>query len=178
MTSLVNMILLLALPLQFSNNPVEQNPTQDAYCNERFQFCSQFPNETFPTQLDYLGGSGLLLRTENDLATVIIAGYDDFKGTTTREIHEKEVAKLSAPGERSVLISSLFGEDFYECFFIIGRRSFYHKTYLFDDYLVRLSIETTINQPKLMQELRDNVTLYFPEGSDLPEGTSSMTGRE
>jgi hypothetical protein len=172
------MILLLVLPLQFPNNAVEQNPTQDTYCNERFQFCSQFPSETFPTQIDFHEGDGLLLRTENELATVIIAGYRDFAGETTREIHVKEVEKLAAPDERSVLISSVFGEDFYECFFMVGKRSFFHKTYLFDDHIVRLSIETTINQPKLMQELRDSVTLYFQDGKELPEGTSSVMGRE
>ena len=111
------------------------------------------------------------------MATVIIAGHRDFYGENTKDVFEHEVQKLSAPGERSVLISSLFGEDFYECFFLVGPRTFYQKAYFFDHIMVRLSIQTTINQPKLMQKLRGEVSLYFPEKQTMPE-KAGLTGRE
>lgn len=162
MASLFSLVLLVALPMQSQTNTSQTSPTSEIYCNERFDFCSQFPSETFPTQLDFRKGDGLLLRTENDLATVIIAAYHDFSGDNAEAIFQNEVKKQTTDGQRTVLISSLFGEDFYECFFLIGHRSFYHKAYLSHGKLIRLSIETTINQPKLMQELRENVSLYFP----------------
>lgn len=177
MTTLLNLVLLLAMPMQLQTNPAEQNPTKGAYCNERFQFCSNFPSETFPTQLDFNDGDGILLRTENDLATVIIAGYTEVEGENTREVYQHALQELTADGEKPTLISSLFGEDFYECFFIVGKRSFYHKAYLVDGHLVRLSIQTTINQPMLLRTLRQTITLYFPKGEVESTGMS-LTGRD
>jgi len=155
MISLSNLVLLVALPMQFQPHNDNDPRTGHSYCNERFEFCSQFPLEIFPTQLDFHEGDGVLLRTENDLATVIIAGHHDFSGENTEAIFQNEVKKQTTEGQRYMLISSLFGEDFYECFFLIGHKSYYHKAFLSDGKLVRLSIETTINHPKLMQELRE-----------------------
>lgn len=165
MTSFIHLLLMAALPIQLLTTDPEPPQPEATYCNQIFEFCSQFPSDDFPTRLEL--NDGILLRTENDLATVTILGQRDFHGENTQIIFENEVKKQAGPDERTVLISSLFGEDFYECFFLVGHKTYYHKAFLSDGKLVRLTIETAINQPKLMQELRDNVSLFFPEKEEV-----------
>lgn len=161
----MNLCLLLAMsgfssqPMTDSTNPP---PDQGRYCNERFNFCSEFPDLTFPFQADFHDGDGILLRSEDGFAEATIAGYRQFEGRTSKEIYHHAVNKLAAEGERIMHLNSLFGEDFYEAFFMVGRKQYYHQAFLFDGYVVRLSISVPINQPMLLQNLRQIVTLEFP----------------
>lgn len=175
MTFLISLIMLATLPAQSQPIPLKTAPIEKTYCNERFAFCAQFPDLLFSTQTDLENGNGILLRTENDLASVTIAGYPGFQGKDTQDIFSHELKKRTGEGEQSVIISSLFGEDFYECFFLIDTRSYFHKAYLYNGKMILVSIETTINQPKLMQELRGAIRVDFPEKTTTEIG---LSGRE
>ncbi|HFA49538.1 MAG TPA: hypothetical protein ENJ95_11040 [Bacteroidetes bacterium] len=158
------------------------NPAQTAspYCNEKFAFCAEYPSSILNFEATLVQDNGIVLKSTDGLSEVVIAGYQSAFNKSTEESFRISIQNLLPPGKQPTIISSLFGEDFYECFFMIGHNMYFHRSYHFDDHFVRVEIRTPINRPHTMEKLREGISIDFnvetPVKTDKP--TSSLMNKE
>lgn len=148
------------------------------YCNKTYHFCARYPTSQLPFKAFLPGKKGIFLKSKDGFAEVTIRVYRQPGGKDTKTLFLESARKISALQKEPKIISSLFGEDFYECFFMAGLHYYYHQSYHFADHFVRLEIKVPINKPGLMAILRTQVSLEF-QTPDKGESTSLLlTGEE
>ena len=163
----MNILLIVSISLLVSfqtdqTSPPRQDP--GLYCHDDFHFCARYPSAYLPNQSYLPSHNGIQLKTEDERGVVTIGGYPEKGDKNPREIFESRLIQLeqtALPDEKSTVVSSIFGEDFYECFFLIGRNYYYHQSFLFEGYYVLVEIKTPINRPDLMTTLHQQISLDF-----------------
>jgi hypothetical protein len=150
-----------------------QTNNEDRYCNGDYQFCVNYPSYIFTKQTDLVGQNGVLLISERNDAEITVSIWPQTSGSTTKEIFHCS-AKAKANGKKPKIINAIFGEDFYESFFLAGLSYYYQKSYHFKDYYILLEIRTPINIPDKMQIIKSQVRLEFISSPNAQEVTGSM----
>ncbi len=169
MTNLVNITLIFTHLLCVPFTIFSQNLTKEIdghYCNQKYNFCIEYPTETFPFEAVFNQSNGLVLRSEDGTSEVIIAGYKQDAPINSESAFLASIEQINAAHEKPKIMSSLFGEDFYECFFILGHNFSYHKSFSFEGHVVRLEIRVPISNPVLLKTLRDSISLDVKVGGE------------
>ncbi len=135
------------------------------FCSDVYHFCANYPASILTHKINLPQGNGIMLKSEDGFAEVIMAGYSLPAHTSTKSLFLSSTREKSVPAIEPKVISSIFGEDFYECYFMIDRGYYYHQSYLFDDYFVRLEIKVPINMPDKLQVLQQQIRLEFEYSS-------------
>ncbi len=145
----------------FSQNAAEPQP--GSYCNENFNFCANYPSDLLPFKAVLTQNNGIVLRSDDGLTEVIIAGYrrSEPVAESTEEAFLASIQQQIEQHGDPKVISSLFGEDFYECSFIIGLNFSYHKSYYLEGHYVRLEIKTPVSNPVMLESLRARINVDF-----------------
>lgn len=170
-------ILGLALFLHIFTLPAINGQTIDdnLYCNSDYHFCVEFPASILTIHSNLIQDKGILLQSKDGFSQMSISISPQPENATTKDVFLSYTnSKTGMAGKDAKIISSLFGEDFYECFFMIGLDYFYHKNYHFDDYYVRIEIKAPINMPDKMQVIRQQVNISFDEIIPALKATSSI----
>ncbi len=177
MTTLMNislacLIFLCAGFTSFSQNEAELQPHH--YCNEKFNFCANYPSSLLPFKATLTQNNGIVLRSDDGFAEVIIAGYRQPTTESTEKAFLTSIQQQVKQNGDLKIISSIFGEDFYECSFIIGLNFSYHKSYYFDDHFVRLEIKVPISNPVMLKSLKAEIDIDFKtEGQRIEQQVSN-----
>ena len=164
MTNLMNITIFVA-SLLISGYPSLNNKAsaQEAnlYCSDSYHFCAKFPASILTNNTALPQEKGIILKSEDGFSEVILAGYSLPENTDTKSLFLVSASKKAVPAIEPKVISSIFGEDFYECYFLIDRHYYYHQCYLFSDYFVRVEIKVPINMPDKLQVLQQQIRLDF-----------------
>ena len=177
MANLMNIALIWAAFFtvgfsQTSLNLDPQNPNQ--YCNDEFRFCATFPSSILTFQAGFIQGNGIILKTADGFAEVTIGGFPLPSDTDAKALFLSSAKEKSILQNEPKVISSIFGEDFYECYFMMGRYYLYHHCFLIDDHFVRVEIKVPINRPDKLQILQSQIQLDFNAKKIDRETTSSL----
>ena len=160
MTNLMNILLIwvACLATCFSQTqPKEPN----RYCSEKFNFCATYPAYALPDKVSLTKGEGILLKSVDGFAEVVIESFPADEEENTKSVFFDSVKKITPSENGPKIISSLFGEDFYECYFLIERLYCYHRCFLLDGHFVRVQIKVPINMPDKLQILQQQIHLDF-----------------
>ena len=172
-----NTTLGLALFLQIFmlTSLSSQTINDNRYCMDEYQFCVEFPSYIFTFHNDLIQGNDILLESKDGFSQMTISVSPQPDGASTKNIFKASAKNKSLlAGKEPKIVSSLFGEDFYECFFIVGLDYFYHQSFHFEDYFVRIEINTPINMPDKMQVIRQQVEVEFGETNPGLKATTSI----
>ncbi len=177
MVNLMNIALIWAIffTTAFSQVPLNDRPQEaNQYCNDEYRFCATFPSSILTFQATLIQGNGIILKPEDGFAEVTIAGYSLPAKTNAKQLFLSLARKKSALGVEPKIISSLFGEDFYECYFLVGKSYYYQQCFLIDEHFVWVEIKVPINRPDKMQILQKQISLEFNSQSAAVKATSSL----
>lgn len=165
MTRLMNISIIWASFLMFGFSPTPSFPPQEAnlYCSEDYHFCAKFPASILTEKITLPQENGIFLKTEDGFAEVIIAGFPLLEDMSPKSVFLASAREKTSPSKEPKVISSIFGEDFYECYFMVDRYFYYHQAYFFNDYFVRVEIKAPINMPDKLQILQQQIRLDFNE---------------
>ena len=177
MANLMNtaLIWVLFFITGFSQIPLsDQSPEANRYCSSDYHFCAKYPASILTFAAPLVQGNGIILKSEDGFAEVIMAAFPLLANTNSKAIFFSSVREKSMTENEPKVISSIFGEDFYECYFMVGRYYYYHQCFLFDDYFVRVEIRAPINMPDKLQILKQQINLEFNTPKEGEKATSSL----
>jgi len=160
----MNITIIWASLIFVGFSPIHNtDPMQEAnlYCSEDYHFCAKYPASILTFKATLTQENGIILKSEDGFAEVIIAGFPLPDNADTKSIFLSSAKEKSILSKEPKVISSIFGEDFYECYFMIDRYYYYHQSYLFNDYFVRMEIKAPINMPDKLQILQQQIRLEF-----------------
>lgn len=66
----------------------------ERYCNERFEFCVEYPNGIFTETLYSDNGDGVILTTKNDQLQMTISGMHNPEDRSTEEVMDEILSEL------------------------------------------------------------------------------------
>lgn len=107
---------------------------------------------------------------------MVIGAFAQAADATTKSIFFASAREKSAERKEPKIVNSIFGEDYYECFFMVDHHYYYHKSFHFEDHFVRLEIKVPLNMPDRMVILRGQTGLDFQVEEILED--SKEDGRE
>jgi hypothetical protein len=142
-----------------SDGSPEENPGR--YCNALFHFCIQYPASLFSERLVYDDQSGILLKTADGLSQVEIRGSACQPCGSPSEVFRETIAKNTLSGNQPLIISTLFGDDFYEVLFVSEGRNFFQKCNFVAGGYVLEEISVPVNRPQLLARAREDVVVNF-----------------
>lgn len=159
----MNTSIIWASFLLFGFSPTPNIPPQEAnlYCSDEYHFCAKYPASILIEKINLPQENGISLKTEDGFAEVVIAGFPLLEDMNPKSVFLASARAKSIPSLEPKVISSIFGEDFYECYFMIDRHFYYHQAYFFNDYFVRVEIKAPINMPDKLQILQQQIRLEF-----------------
>ncbi len=177
MKLLMQFAIILILPFMFVSAPETQNtsapaeglnlnlllnsPAEGRYCNSRFEFCVSYPEKLLPGQKVSDNDDGVILSTADRLTEVSIGGSFNVLQWSPKELYQFNLESLHG-GKPVKEISSEFGDDFYESYFLADDgMSYYHRAIFIKHYYILLIIKAPVNQPEMMQRLREEVAIDF-----------------
>lgn len=131
------------------------------YCNNRFGYCLNYPASLFPERTLSVQSDTLILKSVGQIAEVKVVG----KLGTTKEapaaIFEKNLEVISHKNGKANVISTLFGEDFYEANFLCGDFTFHQRANFSPTAAILLTITVPMNRPEMMVRAKSDIEIVF-----------------
>jgi hypothetical protein len=103
----------------------------------------------------------LLLKSVGQIATVTVVGKSGPAQATPEAVFEKNLQAITSKYGKANVISTLFGEDFYEANFLCGDYTYHHKANFSPSAAVLLSITVPMNRPEMMVRAKSDVEIIF-----------------
>lgn len=125
-------------------------------CHESFKFCLVHPPAFEPVEM----AEGFVARSEDDLVEIRTTGKLADVQLSPKDLFDQTLAELGG-SESPIVVSTLFGEDFFQANFLSGDRNYFLKAFLMPGYHVRLLISVPANRPDLVVQLREQVDVQF-----------------
>ena len=178
MTSLMNIALFcVALLYNFTSpQPFQQSQEANQYCSDQHSFCAKYPSSILPFRAPLAQGDGIILTSNDGFAEVTIGAFPKAIDATTKSVFLSSAREKPGAGSEPKIVGSIFGEDYYECFFMVGHHYYFHRSYHFEDHFVRVEIKVPLNMPDRMAILRGQISLDF-QAAETQEDIK-MNGRE
>ena len=164
MKLLLNLAIIMGLPLLFVGVRKESKSyshSKAQYCNTRFEFCVNYPAPLLPEQRVSDNDDGVILKTTDRSSQVSVYGSFNVFKWTPKDLFEFTIKELPGGGGDIKVLTSLFGDDFYECAFLHGTSQYYHRGYFVKDRYVQMVAQTPVNRPEMMSRLREDVTVQL-----------------
>ncbi len=147
----IGMLLSSAATSQSSRTAATQQ-----VCHESFKFCLVHPPAFEPVEM----AEGFVAKSEDGLVEIRATGKLTDVQLPPKEVFNQTIAELSG-ADSPIVVSTLFGEDFFIGNFLSGDRSYFLKTFLMPGYHVRLLISVPANRPDLIVQLREEFDVQF-----------------
>lgn len=152
----INIIILLYIlsSLTFSNQASSQN---EIYCNDRFNFCLQFPSDILSESISSTNGDGMTLTSENGNLIVKVSGiYNPLNNSMEEELMLfKQYLANEKPGFS--IYSSQLEPDQFSISAASAKEACFYKTVSAGTYLINLSILTKDLTLKQSKEAIENI---------------------
>ncbi len=125
--------------LIFTNSTVSQN---GIYCNDRFDFCLQYPSDVLSESVSSTNGDGVTLQSTSGKLIVKISGiYDPLNNNIEEELMLfKQYLAIQKPGF-SIYTSQLESDQF-SVLVTSQKEACFYKTISTGNYMLNLSIIT------------------------------------
>ncbi len=166
MKNLMNLAILCSSAFLLTANLTFAQPdgitqTSGLDCFEAYHFCARYPSSTLSLSTPLPDGNGITLHSADGFSEVMIGGFPLSDDLSTKSLFLASAREKTAAQLEPKVISALFGEDFYECYFMIDRAYYFHQCFVFEDYFVQLEIKVPINMPDKLLLLRQQIHLEF-----------------
>jgi hypothetical protein len=161
MNAILTYTIILSLPVFLLSAGGENTGTPAAvaqYCNSTYNFCVKYPESLLPVRHLLPDDGGIVLRPQDELSEVTVSGIPSAPGIAPQALFEAALKKF--PGEVTV-ISSAFGDDYYEAYFLHGSVSYFHRGFFFQNHYIRLAARVPVSRPWLMERLKEDVVVKF-----------------
>ncbi len=143
-------------------NPVFTQSQNEVYCNNRFNFCMQYPTEIFTQKILPENNDGIELHSADGTLVVKVSGVHNALESTIQEEFELFEQYLKNVGQGFVIISSKIEPEQFIAYAVSGKEVIYQKTVLTGPYLIYLTISskrTTQEQSKkAIEEIEKELT--------------------
>lgn len=154
----------LIISLGFSGiflHPIS-NDTQATYCNERFQFCLDYPKNIFTQEIISPNDDGLQLHSEKGLDLRVFGYYNTLKGHLEAE-HQEMVQALIGEMVRVNSTTTQHQHDYFETILVGSREEVLLQTFERGNSIVSLILHKAPSsnwreQPTL-QEVQGKISL-------------------
>ncbi len=151
----------LCLFLSFSFLQKDGSIAATQYCNNRFGYCLNYPSSLFPDRTLSVQSDTLLLKSVGQIAEVKVIGKLGATKEAPEAIFEKNLQAISSKSGKANVISTLFGEDFYEANFLCGDFTYHQKANFSPTAAVLLTITVPMNRPEMMVRAKSDIEIVF-----------------
>jgi len=163
MNTILTYTFLLSLPVLFHSAGYEKSQTPRAvhqYCNSEYNYCVKYPESLLPLKEEFTDGTGIRLKTKDQLSDVSVRAIPSQPGKTPKALFEAALEKFS--GEITV-ISSSFGDDYYEAQFldVTGGANYLYRVDYLPNHYIRLVARVPAGRPWLIERLKEDVVVQF-----------------
>lgn len=163
MNPILTYTIILSLPVLFLTSGYEKSQTPltvGQYCNSTYNFCVKYPESLLPVRKLLPDDSGIVLRTEDELSEVRVSAVPGAPAIAPQALFEAALKKFS--GEVTV-ISSAFGDDYYEAYFLDAGAGtgYFHRVFYFPRHYIRLVARVPVSRPWLIERLKEDVIVQF-----------------
>ncbi|MCB0519748.1 MAG: hypothetical protein H6577_16655 [Lewinellaceae bacterium] len=131
------------------------------YCNNRFDYCLDYPNSLLPDRYLSPQSDTLLLKSVGQIAEVSVMGKLGKTGSTPERVFEKNLQFIISKNGKATVISTLFGEDFYEANFLCGDFTYQQKAAFSETRSALFTIKVPVNRPELMVRLKADLDFIY-----------------
>jgi hypothetical protein len=149
-------LLLATIPLNRA-----QSQTPGYWCNQPFRFCVKYPASLLPSEENILNNDGVILKSFDGYTSVTASGHAINEPLSTRALYDQIVAKITESNQKPSFVSNIFGDDFFEAFFIWGDDSYFLRNYLFRNYYILVVMKSRVNKPELISRLREDIDIQL-----------------
>ena len=154
-------IFILMTMVFFSPSALAQE-SKASYCNERYDFCLQYPDMVFSQKNESTNDDGIILRSsDNDIRLRVYGYHNVLVNDASAELDSYiEMVELENDKIESILIGEQRKADLSDCYLRQGRRVFYLRTVNKGDDMIGMMLE--VNRSKKMdyesaRELMDSL---------------------
>lgn len=148
---LISVFLSAGLSAQTSGN----------WCNEAFRFCVKYPASFLTHAETKINNEGIELRTYDGLSSVSVDVNPSYEILDPRELYNRVLVRITGTQEKPLFVTTVFGDDYYEAFFLSGLESYFLRSYIFRNYHILLTIKTPVNKPEIMTRLREDIDIQL-----------------
>lgn len=130
------------------------------HCSSTYNFCVNYPASLLPVKELLPDDTGIRLKTRDLSSEVTVQAIPGHPGMTPKALFEATLEKIS--GEVTV-ISSAFGDDYYEAQFldVTGGANYLHRVDYLPKHYIRLIARVPAGRPWLIERLKEDVTVQF-----------------
>lgn len=174
MKYLKSIIAIFIINFLLLNTSFAQNQAGE-YCNPRFNFCIEYPSDIFTEKMLSTNGDGIELTNDNGDVYLFASGSNNIL-TTSVEAEYKNFLNymVATEGQVKELETNRVG-NMLEVSIQNGKKYFFYRTYISDNYLVAVLIKTDLEDPTAslaaFNYLKSIVKLDAP---DIQNGTAGL----
>lgn len=108
-----------------------------------------------------MNGDGVILRSFDGLASVTVSGHSTFEVMQPRELYSRTITRLTGSSDKPSFVTNMFGDDYFETFFIWDVDSYFIRSYCFNNYYIIMVMKTPVNRPELMKRMREDIDIQL-----------------
>ncbi|MCB0706114.1 MAG: hypothetical protein KDC34_12415 [Saprospiraceae bacterium] len=154
-------VIILLLPFIYAAVPVNSGSTVQDYCNERFGYCMEYPEDIFTQEFFPDNGDGVLLISTDNMTRLRVSGSYNVLDWTMKDIYYFTFEDKTRENSKMQNIDSDLGENEFEATFVVGKTLQYVHGFKQADSYIILSIEVPVSDSERLTNLKDLVTLSF-----------------
>lgn len=128
----------------------------ERYCNERFEFCVEYPNSIFTETLYSDNGDGVILTTEKDQLQMTISGMYNPEDRSTEEVMDEIVSDL----DHKLLETKATDDDFIVRYVDEEDMAHYLKAVRLRDRYVYVDVVADKSRKLKMKLVTENLRIF------------------
>lgn len=131
------------------------------YCNDRFDYCLDYPASMFQKTYFSEQTDSLLFTTLDSLGKVSVISTTTDHKLDSHQVFEERMRQLAATGCVANILSITNGDDYYEVNFLCGNHWYHQKAAFYRNFDVLFTLQVPVNRPELMMRLKQDVKIEF-----------------
>ncbi|MBR9921230.1 MAG: hypothetical protein GYB31_10360 [Bacteroidetes bacterium] len=159
MRILASFLIILCMPFIYSSAKSAEEAR--SYCNDRFGFCVEYPENLFTQVFIPDNGDGVLLQSEDGKYKVQASGSYNLMDWEIEDIYYFTFEDFSRESSGVKNLDSVFTETEYEATFLVDDQLRYYHTFLFADSYITLTIVVPKGEDNILNSLKDEVGLRY-----------------
>lgn len=140
-----------------TTNIEESNTEGKKYCNVRYDFCMEYPEEIFTTIEYSVNGDGIIAQSRDGKIEFIAAGFNNVLETSIDEEYELFLKSVTKNEGKIQVLKTDKNKDYFESTIITGSKFIYIKAFKKENDFVTLTIKADKNID--IEELKEQI--YF-----------------
>ena len=159
MRLLINILIISLFPIFLSSSIAEITDESERYCNERFNYCLEYPSDYFLAPIGASNGDGILLTTKDNKVRVRVAGSYNVMDWSIKDVYYFNFEHLIKETKEIEHLESTFDETYGEVSLKIGEEITHYQIYLLNDAYTILTISVPEDAEELLTQLKEATQL-------------------